>query len=81
VTGYPDTGFLGSTQSLTSSKMLLHASHAAFPPLNSSKLPPVVYVEKLLVIFYTKAKDVPLHAMKALGGRGGIAPTHSRPRH
>jgi hypothetical protein len=26
-------------------------------------------------------KAVPLHAMEALGGRGGIAPTHSRPRH
>jgi hypothetical protein len=26
-------------------------------------------------------KAVPLHAMKALGGRGAIAPTHSRPRH
>jgi hypothetical protein len=26
-------------------------------------------------------KVVPLHAMEALGGRGGIAPTHSRPRH
>jgi hypothetical protein len=24
---------------------------------------------------------VPLHAMEALGERGGIAPTHSRPRH
>jgi hypothetical protein len=24
---------------------------------------------------------VPLHAMEALGGRGGIAPTQSRPRH
>jgi hypothetical protein len=24
---------------------------------------------------------VPLHAMEELGGRGGIAPTHSRPRH
>jgi hypothetical protein len=24
---------------------------------------------------------VPLHALKALGGREGIAPTHSRPRH
>jgi hypothetical protein len=31
-------------------------------------------------IFY-KAKAVPLHAMKALGGRGGITPTHSWPRH
>jgi hypothetical protein len=27
-----------------------------------------------------KAKAVPLHAMEALGGRGSIAPTHSRPR-
>jgi hypothetical protein len=26
-------------------------------------------------------KAVPLHAMEALGGKGGIAPTHSRPRH
>jgi hypothetical protein len=26
-------------------------------------------------------KAVPLHTMEALGGRGGIAPTHSRPRH
>jgi len=28
-----------------------------------------------------KAKAVPLHAMKALGCRRGIAPTHSWPRH
>jgi hypothetical protein len=28
-----------------------------------------------------KGKAVPLHAMEALGGRGGIAPTHSRPRY
>jgi hypothetical protein len=28
-----------------------------------------------------KRKAVPLHAMEALGGRGDIAPTHSRPRH
>jgi hypothetical protein len=28
-----------------------------------------------------KGKALPLHAMKALGGIGGIAPTHSRPRH
>jgi hypothetical protein len=28
-----------------------------------------------------KAKTVTLHATGALGGRGGIAPTHSRPRH
>jgi hypothetical protein len=29
----------------------------------------------------SKSKAVPLHAMEALGGRGDIAPTHSRPRH
>jgi hypothetical protein len=29
----------------------------------------------------SKGKAVPLHAMEALEGRGGIAPTHSRPRH
>jgi hypothetical protein len=29
----------------------------------------------------SKGKAIPLHAMEALGGRGGIAPTHSRPRH
>jgi hypothetical protein len=28
-----------------------------------------------------KAKALPLRATKKLGGRGGIAPTHSRPRH
>jgi hypothetical protein len=29
----------------------------------------------------TRAKVVPLHAMKALGWRGGIVPIHSRPRY
>jgi hypothetical protein len=28
-----------------------------------------------------KVKAVQIHAVEALGGRGGIAPTHSRPRH
>jgi hypothetical protein len=28
-----------------------------------------------------KGKVVPLHALEALGGRGDISPTHSRPRH
>jgi hypothetical protein len=28
-----------------------------------------------------KAKAASLHAKEALGGKGGIAPTHSRPRH
>jgi hypothetical protein len=35
----------------------------------------------VLIIKVKKGKAVPLHAMEALGGRGGIAPTHSRPRH
>jgi hypothetical protein len=30
---------------------------------------------------HIKGKTVPLHAMEALGGRGAIVPTHSRPRH
>jgi len=30
---------------------------------------------------HSKAKAIPLHAMKALGGIGGVAPTHYRPRH
>jgi hypothetical protein len=29
----------------------------------------------------SKGKAVPLHVMEALGGRGSIASTHSRPRH
>jgi hypothetical protein len=28
-----------------------------------------------------EGKAVPLHVMEALGGRGGIAPTHSRLQH
>jgi hypothetical protein len=35
---------------------------------------PFIYYDK-------KGKAVPLHAMEALGGRGDIVPTHSRPRH
>jgi hypothetical protein len=36
----------------------------------------------IIIIIYKKvSKAVPLHAMEALGGRGSIAPTHSRPRH
>jgi hypothetical protein len=42
--------------------------------------------ETLVLILFVSlklkvSKAVPLHAMEALGGRGGIAPTHSRPRH
>jgi isoprenylcysteine carboxyl methyltransferase (ICMT) family protein YpbQ len=38
----------------------------------------IIYTILLYVLFFFA---VPLHAMEALGGRGGIAPTHSRPRH
>jgi hypothetical protein len=34
-----------------------------------------------LVKVKKKGKAIPLHAMEALRGRGGIASTHSRPRH
>jgi hypothetical protein len=36
-----------------------------------------------VLVYYIryKAKALPLHATKALGWRGSIAPTHSRPRH
>jgi hypothetical protein len=33
------------------------------------------------VTYMVKGKAIPLHVMEALGGRGGIAPNHSRPRH
>jgi hypothetical protein len=34
-----------------------------------------------IALMITVNKAVSLHAMDALGGIGGIAPTHSRPRH
>jgi hypothetical protein len=51
-TGHLDTGFLGFQQMLRwfpSSKLLLHASHAALQILNSSKLPPVVDADDLII--------------------------------
>jgi hypothetical protein len=33
------------------------------------------------ILYTNTAKAVPLHATKGLGGRGDIAPTHSRPRY
>jgi hypothetical protein len=35
----------------------------------------------LCLLKQAKAKAFPLHIIKALGWRGGIARTHSRPRH
>jgi hypothetical protein len=32
-------------------------------------------------VYESKSKAVPLHAMAAHGGRGGIAPTYTKPRH
>jgi hypothetical protein len=29
------------------------------------------------IITLIKSKDVPLHAMEAHGGKGGVAPTHT----
>jgi hypothetical protein len=41
-----------------------------------------MHIKSLIDIYKKgKGKAVPLHAMEALGGRGGIAPTHSQPRH
>jgi hypothetical protein len=55
-TGHLDAGFswLSSVFKLMlrwfpDSKLLLHASHAALPILNSSKLPPVVDADDLIV--------------------------------
>jgi hypothetical protein len=47
---------------------------------------PLTFIQKTILTsrpraYKGKGKAVPLHAMEALGGRGGIAPTHSRPRH
>jgi hypothetical protein len=35
----------------------------------------------MFFILHRKAKAVPLHATEEFGGRGGIAHTHSQPRH
>jgi hypothetical protein len=35
----------------------------------------------VVVLCNVKGKAALLYAMEALGGRGGIAPTYSRPRH
>jgi hypothetical protein len=40
-----------------------------------------LYSKNENVFYLIKGKTVQLHAMEGLGGRGGIAPTHSRPRH
>jgi hypothetical protein len=45
------------------------------------KIPPFTKLEVYYRVYKIKAKAVPLHAMEEFGGRGGIAPTHSRPRH
>jgi hypothetical protein len=66
------------------------ASHARRPLSTESSC---TYAENLFVILHTQnvasmqddkklnAKAVPLHTTEVLGGRGGIAPIHSRPCH
>jgi hypothetical protein len=44
-------------------------------------LNPVQLYILYLKILNKKNKAVPLHAMEAHGERGGIAPTHTKPRH
>jgi hypothetical protein len=45
-----------------------------------SRIDMVMKLTHKFVAEVIKGKAVPLHTMEALGGRGGIAPTHSRPR-
>jgi hypothetical protein len=37
-----------------------------------------IFEGSIVTLACIKSKAVPLHAMETLGGRGGIAPTHSR---
>jgi hypothetical protein len=58
---------------LTGSKLSQH--------FNNIKKVRGLVLSRISCIMIGKGKAVPLHAIEALGGRGGIAPTHSRPRH
>jgi hypothetical protein len=51
------------------------------PGRDLNPLPPEYTVSDVCEVHQYKAKAVPLHATMALGGRGGLSPTHSRPRH
>jgi hypothetical protein len=39
------------------------------------------FLPSSVLLLMRPTKAVPQHATEALVGRGGIAPTHSRPRH
>jgi hypothetical protein len=41
------------------------------------KRPPSAFTSPENLKYFVKGKGVPLHAMEAHGGRGGIAPTHT----
>jgi hypothetical protein len=65
-----------------------HSCHKTSLSAHFSQFILRAYVSRFVIISPTsrnevkgKGKAVPLHAMEALGGRGGITPTHSRPRH
>jgi hypothetical protein len=48
--------------------------------ISESKLRSFALLKSKVLEITKKAKSVPLHATEALGGRGDIAPTYSRPR-
>jgi hypothetical protein len=61
--------------------ILMLSPHRLFGFLNVFSRQSLVPCPLVLAVCHNKNKAVPLHAMEALGGRGGIAPTHSQPRH
>jgi hypothetical protein len=68
VLGTCDWGRLASTDDLPTSDLSSHS------PTSRNVLEMLVLGKKMVI---KKSKAVPLHALEALGGRGGIAPTHS----
>jgi hypothetical protein len=60
-------------------KLLTSAKGPGFATQESKELYLYHYVNSIFRLMKND-KAVPLHAMEALGGRGGIAPTLSRPR-
>jgi hypothetical protein len=57
------------------SQFLYHAADSA--ALLFARILSTLNYRTTTVVVVKKSKAVPLHAMKAHGGRGGIAPTHS----
>jgi hypothetical protein len=76
-----DTQTDRQTESVVRTRTSFRTNHSRYPffasKIASAHITYICLKHKSKV----KSKAVPLHAMEALGGRGGIAPTHSRPRH